>query len=346
MVLFIHTKYREWLSMRKKVLMLISLFTTAMLIFSACEERQKTTVITSDIKQETIMQEDEVKKVIKDGINFLNEGKYEDARSTFEKAISMDKANKGAYIEIKNKYMEKERLDDAYYIIKTAINNNVDIESMKEMLNDIKSKFEVLKLDKSLYENGEFTLPTKVKIKINNEDKEVDVVWSNNTVDTSKVGKVKYEGKIEQYDREVELNLNVMEIKKENKVGYITKVYYEGKSMYVTVDEVEFYSNKNSEDRTAETEALKDGYNLDVEEGRRWDGYYIRNKSKNVETYEVSSQARISLCGHRFNLETLYQQPVSFEELKIQKQKSENGILSHIYLENGVILKSEEQFIP
>ncbi len=127
----------------------------------------------------------------------------------------MDKSNKSSYIEIKNKYMEKKRIDDAYYFIKLAVSNNVDTENMKKLLNDIKSKFEVTRLDAGVYQSHEYQLPDKIKAKINNEDKEVGVVWNNNNVDTSKVGTAKYEGKIEQYDRDVELNLEIIEIKKE-----------------------------------------------------------------------------------------------------------------------------------
>lgn len=299
------------------------------------------------MRQETIVQEEEVKKIIKDGVSFLNEGKYEDAKNTFEKAISMDKANKGTYIEIKNQYMEKERLDDAYYIIKTAINNNVDIENMKGILNGIKSKFQVVKLDKSLNLYTEFNLPSKIKAKINGEPKEVDVVWTNNSIDTSSVSQVKYTGKIELYDRDVELNLNVLKyIKKENKIGYITKVYDQDGVEYIEVDEVEFYSNNYLGDRTAEIEASKDGYNLDVEDGKWLYDYYIRNKSKDVKVYEISSEASIILCGHRFGLETLVPEQIDFEKLKTQEEQSKHGILCNLYLENGVILKIEEQYVP
>lgn len=324
--------------MKKKSLFLVTLTLLAIITLSACEDKQKTTVIATDIKQETAMQEDEVKKIIMDGDSFLNEGKYEDAKSTFEKAISMDKANKGAYIEIKNKYMEKQRLDDAYGIIKTAINNNVDTENMKEILKDIKSKFEDIKLDISLYENSEYQLPTKVKTKINNEDKELDVVWSNNTIDTSKIGKVKYEGKIEQYDKNVELNLNVMEIKRERKTGYISKVYEQGGIRYITIDEVEFYFNEKN-NRIADIEAAKDG--VQAYEGV----YYIRNNNKTLKNIQISPEAKITLCGYRFNLETLYQNPVSYAKFKEMKQQQER-FLCHINLENDVVVKIEEQYVP
>ncbi len=156
--------------MRKKAIVSLLLILIVMLSASGCGKKQKTSVLTNDVKQQEAMKENEIKKFIKDGTNFLNAGKYDDAKSSFEKAISMDKSNKSSYIEIKNKYMEKKRIDDAYYFIKLAVSNNVDTENMKKLLNDIKSKFEVTKLDAGVYQNHEYQLPDKIKAKINNEE--------------------------------------------------------------------------------------------------------------------------------------------------------------------------------
>ncbi len=187
-----------------------------MLGISGCSKKEKTSVLTNNVKQQEAMKENEVKKFIKNGTNFLNAGKYDDAKSSFEKAILMEKSNKGSYMEIKNKYMGKNRLDDAYYFIKLAVNNNVDTENMKKLLNDIKSKFQVTKLYVNVYQNNEYKLPDEVKAKINNEDKEVGVIWNNN-VDTSEIGTIKCQGKIEQYDRCAELYLKVLESQKREK---------------------------------------------------------------------------------------------------------------------------------
>ncbi|EJO5347376.1 Ig-like domain-containing protein [Clostridium botulinum] len=210
--------------MTKKSIILLTLMVTVMLSVSACRNKQKTSVLTNDVKKEEAIQGNEIKKFITDGTNFLNAGKYDDAKSSFEKAISMDKSNKGAYIEIKNKYMEKQRLDDAYYFIKLAVSNNVDTENMEKLSNDIKSKFEITKVYVNVYENNEYKLPDKIKAKINNEEKEVLVVWNNNKVDTSKLGTVKYEGKIEQYDRIAELNLKITKKEEKSNDKNINKV--------------------------------------------------------------------------------------------------------------------------
>ncbi|APH13755.1 bacterial Ig-like domain family protein [Clostridium sporogenes] len=357
--------------MRKKAINSLLLILIVMLSASGCGKKQKTSVLTNDVKQQEAMKENEIKKFIKDGTNFLNAGKYDDAKSSFEKAISMDKSNKGAYIEIKNKYMEKKRIDDAYYFIKLAVSNNVDTENMKKLLNDIKSKFEVTKLYVNVYENNEYQLPDKIKAKINNEDKEVGVVWNNKSVDTSKVGTIKYEGKIEQYDRTAELYLEIIEIKKEKEIkkenntkkvkrtqkenkdekvkevkegkntGFICKVYEQNGKKYLKVDNVEFFLNKDINDKTAQKEAIKDG-NKDLIIDNL---YYIRNKDKNLETYEISPNAYIYICGHRNNLNALDLQKVNYESFENLRFDNES-FLAHIYLENNIVVKIEEQYRP
>ncbi|EQB4334874.1 Ig-like domain-containing protein [Clostridium botulinum] len=363
--------------MRKKAIVSLLLILIVMLSASGCGKKQKTSVLTNDVKQQEAMKENEIKKFIKDGTNFLNAGKYDDAKSSFEKAISMDKSNKSSYIEIKNKYMEKKRIDDAYYFIKLAVSNNVDTENMKKLLNDIKSKFEVTKLDAGVYQNHEYQLPDKIKAKINNEDKEVGVVWNNNNVDTSKVGTIKYEGKIEQYDRDVELNLEIIEIKKEKeskkenntekvkkiqeenknekvkefkkgkKIGFISKIYEQNGKKYLKFDEVEFFLNKDANDRTAEREAIKDGKKILTDNGRIENGYYIRNKDKGLETYEISPNVDIYVCKYRINenMNTGDLQKISYEKFK-NLGLSNRCILGYVYLENNVVVKIEEQFIP
>ncbi|EJP6473159.1 Ig-like domain-containing protein [Clostridium botulinum] len=356
--------------MRKKFIISLTLILIVMLSVSGCGKKQKTSILTNDVKQQEAMKENEIKKFIKDGTNFLNSGKYDDAKSSFEKAISMDKSNKGAYIEIKNKYIEKNRIDDAYYFIKLAVSNNVDIENMKKLLNDIKSKFEVTKLYVNVYQNNEYQLPDKIKAKINNEDKEVGVVWNNNSIDTSKVGTIKYEGKIEQYDREAELNLKIIEVKKEvqkenntekvkniqeennnqkvkkeKKIGYIKMVYEQNDKRYLKFDEVEFFLNKDENDYTAEREAIKDGNKHFIVDGRIPNGNYTRNKDKNLEIYEISPSIDIYVCGFRRNLNTIDLQKTNYESFKTSDLNL-GGLLGYIYLENNIVVKIEQQYKP
>ncbi|MCW6109282.1 Ig-like domain-containing protein [Clostridium sporogenes] len=355
--------------MRKKAIISLILILIVMLSASGCGKKQKTSILANDVKQQEAMKENEIKKFIKDGTNFLNAGKYDDAKSSFEKAISMDKSNKGAYIEIKNKYMEKKRIDDAYYFIKLAVSNNVDTENMKKLLNDVKSKFEVTKVYVNVYQDNEYKLPDKIKAKINNEDKEVGVVWNNKSVDTSKVGTIKYEGKIEQYDRIAELYLEIIEIEKETKkedntkkvkntqeknknekvkevkegkqIGFINEIYEQNGKRYLKFDDVEFFLNKDGNDKTAEREAVKDGNKDLVIDG--W--YYIRNKDKSLESYEISPNAYIYICGYRNNLNALDLQKVNYESFK-NLGFDHGSFLAYIYVENNVIVRREEQYRP
>ncbi|MGO5066067.1 hypothetical protein FDF31_02815 [Clostridium sporogenes] len=360
--------------MRKKFIISLTLILIVMLSVSGCGKKQKTSILTNDVKQQEAMKENEIKKFIKDGTNFLNSGKYDDAKSSFEKAISMDKSNKGAYIEIKNKYIEKNRIDDAYCFIKLAVSNNVDIEKMKKLLNDIKSKFEVTKLYVNVYQNNEYQLPDKIKAKINNEDKEVGVAWNNNSIDTSKVGTIKYEGKIEQYDREAELNLKIIEVKKEvqkenntekvkniqeengnkkvkngKQIGYIKMVYEQNGKRYLKFDEVEFFLNKDENDYTAEREAIKDGNKHFIVDGRIPNGNYTRNKDKNLETYQISPNVEIDICRYRIdsnsNGNSADLQKISYEKFKTL-DLNPGRFLGYIYLENNVVVRIEEQYKP
>ena len=359
--------------MRKKAIISLTLILIVMLSASGCGKKQKTSILANDVKQQEAMKENEIKKFIKDGTNFLNAGKYDDAKSSFEKAISMDKSNKGAYIEIKNKYMEKKRIDDAYYFIKLAVSNNVDTENMKKLLNDVKSKFEATKLYINVYQNNEYKLPDKIKAKINNEDKEVGVVWNNKSVDTSKVASIKYEGKIEQYDRIAELYLEIIEIEKETKkenntkkvkkaqeenknekvkevkegkqIGFINGIYEQNGKRYLKYDEVEFFLNKDINDNIAEREAIKDGKLKAEDVGKVPCEFYIRNKDKSLETYEISPNAYIYICGYRNNLNALDLQKVNYESFKNLGFDHES-FLAYIYVENNVIVRIEEQYRP
>ncbi|MBU5299536.1 Ig-like domain-containing protein [Clostridium sporogenes] len=359
--------------MRKKAIISLMLILIVMLSASGCGKKQKTSILANDVKQQEAMKENEIKKFIKDGTNFLNAGKYDDAKSSFEKAISMDKSNKGAYIEIKNKYMKKNRIDDAYYFIKLAVSNNVDTENMKKLSDNIKSKFEFVKVYVNVYQDNEYKLPDKIKAKINNEDKEVGVVWNNKSVDTSKVGTIKYEGKIEQYDRIAELYLEIIEIEKETKkedntkkvkkiqeenknekvkeikegkqIGFINEIHEQNGKRYLKFDDVQFFLKKDANDKTPEIEAIKDGKIKAENVGKVPCQFYIRNKDKSLGTYEISPNVDIYISGYRNNLNALDLQKVNYESFKNLGFGHEN-FLAYIYVENNVIVRIEEQYRP
>lgn len=337
--------------MRKKAI-LILLILVIVLNFSACGKKEKKIILSTDVKKEVAIQENETKKLIESGIKFLNEKKYDDAKSSFEKAISMDKSNRGAYIQIKNRYMEKQRIDDAYYIIKLAISNGVDTENMKELLKNIKSEFEVTKLSETIYQNNNYKLPSKIKAKINNENKDVNVIWNNNVVNTNKLGNVKYKGKIEQYDRAVELDLKVIKAKKiekaekitkTNKIGWVKVPYERNGKRYLKVDEVEFFLEDKFTHSDIAKEALKDGVKL-IEPV-----YYIRNKNKALKEYEISPKAEIYVNNYIIERNGVGNKKVTYDKFKMldeYKRDKYNVVLCNISLENDVIVKIRQQYIP
>ena len=337
--------------MQKKAIIIILILITV-LNLSACGKKEKKIILSTDVKKEVAIQENETKKLIESGIKFLNEKKYDDAKNSFEKAISMDKSNRGAYIQIKNRYMEKQRIDDAYYIIKLAIGNGVDTENMKELLKNIKSEFEVAKLSENVYQNNNYKLPSKIRAKINNENKDVNVIWNNNVVNTNKLGSVKYKGKIEQYDRDVELNLKVIKAKKiekaekiikTNKIGWVKVPYERNRKRYLKIDEVEFFLEDKFTHSYIKKEALKDGVKL-IEPV-----YYIRNKETTLKEYEISPKAEIYVTSYMLEGNSTDNKKITYEKFKTldRYKKDKNSIiLCKISLENDVIVKIEQVYIP
>ncbi len=60
--------------MKKKFIISLTLILIVMLSVSGCGKKQKTSILTNDVKQQEAMKENEIKKFIKDGTNFLNSG--------------------------------------------------------------------------------------------------------------------------------------------------------------------------------------------------------------------------------------------------------------------------------
>ncbi|MDS0527407.1 Ig-like domain-containing protein [Clostridium sp. SHJSY1] len=183
------------------------------LIFMGCTPKDKEVVLSNDQNEETLLQEKSASESIELGNGYLNQGKYDNAKKAYEDAISKDASNKENYVLIKDKYIEKSRFDDAFYIIKLAIKNNVDIDNMKSILEEIKKNFKVITLEDTVNQNTTFTLPKKITLQVNDEKQDADVSWKTSNVDTSKAGSFTYEGTVEQYGRTVSEKLTVVEKK-------------------------------------------------------------------------------------------------------------------------------------
>ncbi|MEW8957366.1 Ig-like domain-containing protein [Clostridium sp.] len=339
---------------------LLSLFLLLVLTLSmmACQAKDKEIVLANDVMEQVKVEEMEVKDSIHRGNKYLEEEKYDEARKAYEEAISMGINNKDTYLEIKNMYMEKKRFDDAYYIIKLAIENNVDIDNMKAILEDIKKNFEEITMENSINERDNYSLPKDVVLNINGKDVKGIVKWESNEVNTSKPGNYIYKGVVEQYGRSVKLTLNVKakpkEVVKEKKIGYVKEV---GKD-YIKFDEVEFYMYED-----AYREAKKDGeldYDYYNPEGTVYNDYHIRNNNYDLKKYNFSKDIVFKLCKGRVSqsysngAETT---EVSYEVFKQVADKTdsaynknlnivEKGILCWIYLEDNNVVKIEHQYTP
>lgn len=193
----------------KKILVLTLTLLLCISVFTACSAKDKQIVLSNNISQQAKAEENEISEKVKEGNKYLSEGKYEQARTIYENAISIDKGNKNTYLEIKDSYIEAGRLDDAFYIIKLAIENKVDTDSMKEQLEAIKKKFQVVNLTGSVNQNEYFKLPEAAAFKINNVDTKVDINWNISSIDTSNPGTYTFEGTAQEYERPIKFVLTV-----------------------------------------------------------------------------------------------------------------------------------------
>lgn len=328
----------------KKSLFIILLFVLT-LTLAACSETEKQAVLSQNVSQEVKTEEVEIQNDIELGNKYVDEGKFEEAKKAYEKAITLEPSNKETYVKIKDKYVEKQRLDDAYYVTKLAINNNVDVDNMNTSLKEIQNKFEVITIEKTLYQNNSYTLQNEVSFKLNNAEdiNNAPIKWSNTNVDTSKAGTFTYDGVVEQYGRSVKLTLNVLPIVKEKKIGIIKDVYESNGKRFVKVDEVEFYMGDK-----ALQEGLKDKSDkVYFENGKYhiYDSYYIRNKNPQVKVYEIANNATFNICVYHYNMPgnsaVTKSAPYSdFKKFALQTR------ITWLYLENNMIVKTEEQYTP
>jgi tetratricopeptide (TPR) repeat protein len=320
--------------------------------FTACDNKDKEIVLSQDVSKEVKEKDIEIQRNIELGSKYLNEDKYEEAKKNYENAISLDTSNGDTYIKIKDKYVEKGRLDDAFYIIKLAIDNKVDTENMKVVLENIKGKFQVTNIEMSIVQDESFMLPKEATIKVNDVDAKATVKWTNSEVDTSKLGTFVYEGVAEQYGKGVKLTLIIKPIikpiVKAKKIGYINEVYDSNGKRYIKFDEVSFYRGKE-----ALEEAKKDkSSTVIVEDGKEYvsDGYYIRNTRIEYKGYEVSKTATLKLIGifSESYSNDIENRIVGYEEFKRVLNKRDKGVgtLCWINTENDIVVNIESQYTP
>ena len=282
----------------------------------ACTGADKENILLNDVKSQSKVEQQEINTAIENGNKYLEEKNYDKARKWYEKAISISKANVDTYKKIEDKYLEKGRSDDAYRIIRLAIDNGVDVENMKKELKSIEDTFDVIVMNKVIYAGENYKLPNEVSLDVNGSKVTGKIKWNNDKVKNSVVGIFTYGGNIAQYGRKVILNLeikdknnNVIVENKKNdkdekknetnpiqsdiyvdeksyftgtKLCYVTK--FEGKeyNRVLVLKEVEFYEGEE-----AIKQASVDGNDaLDRKLGK----YYIRINDGDEEEYYVSEE--------------------------------------------------------
>lgn len=272
---------------RKKLMkLLISTVVLVPLLFISCNNSSKKITISDDTQSEVALEESEVLTAITDGEKLIDEGKFEEAKEEFIKAITLDKTNKEMYLRIKDKYLSVDKTDEAYYFIKNAVTNNVDVENMKSVLKDISNKFEKINIQTSIYQNGNYSLPQQVTTMISGDQVNIPVSWENQVVDTANIGTFTFQGYNEEYGRSITVELTVLENVYDKQIGNITKIYTSNGKTYIDVDLIEFYTGDE-----ALAEAKKDNvapYDEKTGEYFLPFGNYIRNNYSTITTYEVS----------------------------------------------------------
>ena len=124
-----------------KKIFAVSISIIMLMNFMACTSKDKESILLKDVKSQSKVEEQEIRTAIDNGNKYLEEGNYDKAKKWYERAISISKSSVDTYVKIKNKYLKKNRKDDAYRIIRLAIDNNVDVENMKKELKFLTHKW-------------------------------------------------------------------------------------------------------------------------------------------------------------------------------------------------------------
>ena len=194
------------------IIQVLSLVLLSSIIIAAVEQytpTSKEVVISSNIREDIKAEEEEVDFLKRKAKEYLKQSNFEEAKALYEKAILMDKTNKDLYIEIKDEYINCNRLDDAYRIIKMAIDNKVDVDNMMTISSNIKRRFDKIEYSHSTIEGEKYELPSEGVINVNGIDITVPISWEENEVNTNNTGSFVYEGVNEEYGRSFILNLDV-----------------------------------------------------------------------------------------------------------------------------------------
>ncbi|MFL0251027.1 tetratricopeptide repeat protein [Clostridium neuense] len=282
---------------------------------SGCGHKDKETVVTSDMKKVAQKGENQVKKSIELGNKLLDNGDYDGAKKSYDKAIELDKKNKETYLTIEEKYLSKGRNQEAYDVIQEAVSNNVDTDNMKKLLSQLKEKLEVNNKAQDNenaqgspnYKNNEAGKHSSNQSKSQNQDSG-NSQEQNDTVESKKI------------------------------FASVKSVYENNGKRYASIMEGQFYTYPQ-----AEKEAEKDG--LAHDEVRE---YYIR-KISGIEDLEISDNAKFNVGKYILDPSSsgISNEAVSYSQFKFIENSQKDSGYYWLYLNsNNVVIRAEAQFIP
>jgi hypothetical protein len=274
--------------MKKRHYYKLILFIAISLTFSliACNtNKDKEVVLSSNVLEDLNNDKLDIMSLLQRGDDCLKANDFASAKAFYEKAVIKDKMNIDTYLIIKDKYLDVNRLDDAYYFVNLAIDNSVDKDNMTKILDNIKSKFTPITLSNTIAKSSAFNLPTTVDVSVNNTDTETcDVTWDT-SANTNNLGVFCYNGFCNKYHRTVTYNLSIKEI---------TYTNYENARFGFNIDYPTYFSNvTESQNGDGISCTAIDGSSFKV-----WSGYNINKFSvkesmdftkldnKNVISYE------------------------------------------------------------
>lgn len=116
---------------------LLSIVIMIFICITGCSNKNKEIVIYNNAKTLEDQEESQIKKNLELGDRLLEQGKDDEAKKAYEKAIKLNKKDKDTYIAIKDKYLSKGETEEAYHIIEEAIVNGVDKNYMNGLLAEI-----------------------------------------------------------------------------------------------------------------------------------------------------------------------------------------------------------------
>jgi hypothetical protein len=345
--------------MKKRNYIIFIISTILILSFVGCStNKDSESVLSSNVLEDLKNDECDVMELLQRGDDCLKANDFASAKAFYEKSVIKDKMNIDTYSKIKDKYLDVNRLDDAYYFVNLAIDNSVDKNNMTKILDEIKSKFTPITLRSTIVKSSAFSLPTTVDVSVNNTDTEsCDVTW-NNSPNTNEIGTFTYNGFCNKYHRAVTYNLTIREPIKSHKIGFITDIYDESGEIFLKFDEAQLYLTPDN----AVPEYLKDHpnastYDLDILE------YYIRNNSKETVTYKIAQNCSINLCAYVIPDNSLSTSPKSVDatffknyvinsnkeyhkNIETQYTAGNHGVFVWIDTEDNTITDINMQFTP